>query len=91
MAAQTCVSAQTATLSSSTADSVTFSGTGNRLRITAHDNALYVRFDGTTAVAAADNTHFVNGGETREFFIGLGKVCTLVNASSDTLYTAELV
>jgi hypothetical protein len=61
MAAQTCVNTQHATLSGTTADSITFTGSGSSLCITNRDttNTLYFRCDGTTAVAAADETYVV--------------------------------
>lgn len=64
--AQTCVRVQTATLSTTTADSVTFSGGGTSLAITNHDAAqkLYFRTDGVTAVSAADENYVVLPGAT---------------------------
>lgn len=62
MAAQTCIQAQHATLSGSTADSVTFSGVGTELCVTNRDstNTLYFSVAaGVTAVAAADDTYVV--------------------------------
>jgi hypothetical protein len=55
--AQTAVYVQSATLSTTTADTVTFSGHGKTLAVTNRDstNTLYFTIDGTTtAVAAAD-------------------------------------
>lgn len=62
MAAQTAIRTQHATLSGTTADSVTLSHTsGSELTVTNHDatTTLYFRQDGTTAVAAADETYHV--------------------------------
>lgn len=61
MAAQTCAVAQTATLSTTVADSITFSSTGTSLCVTNHDasNKLYFRVDGVTAVGAADDNYVV--------------------------------
>lgn len=68
MAAQTCVHAQTATLSTTVADAITFTGKGKKLMVTNHDatTALYFRIDGTTAVSAADENYVVLPGETTE-------------------------
>lgn len=61
MAAQTCAKTQHATLSTTVADSITFTGTGAYLCVTNRgavgDAALYFTFDGTTAVSAADETY----------------------------------
>jgi len=60
MAAQTCIRAQTATLTATTADGITFSdGAHNRLRVTNHHatEKLYVRLDATTPVAEADENY----------------------------------
>jgi hypothetical protein len=65
MAAQTAIYAQHATLSSTTADSVTFSGTGSTICVTNRDttNTLYFTVNSTatvvTAVAAADESFVV--------------------------------
>ena len=61
MAAQTAIYAQHATLTGTTADSITYSGRGSFLCITNRDttNTLYFTITGTTAVAAADETFVV--------------------------------
>ena len=61
MAAQTCINTQHATLTSTTADMITFSGVGSRLYVTNRDttNTLYFTLNGVTAVAAADQTFAV--------------------------------
>lgn len=61
MTAQTCIMTQHATLSGTTADTVTFSGSGSSLCITNRDatNTLYFTMNGATAVAAADETYVV--------------------------------
>jgi len=66
MAAQTCAVAQTATLSTTVADSITFTGKGNSLIVTNHDAAqnLFFRVDGTTAVGSADDNYVVRPGQT---------------------------
>lgn len=60
MTAQTCIFAQHATLSTTVADSVTFSGQGSTLCITNRDSSvtLYFTMNGT-AVSAADDTYAV--------------------------------
>lgn len=71
MAAKTPARSVHATLSTTTADSVTWTGGGpyNRIQVTNGDatNLLYVRFDGVTAVAAADGTYKVPVSSTRTF------------------------
>jgi hypothetical protein len=66
MAAHTCGVAQHATLSGTTADSITFTGSGSSLAIQNQHatNLLYFRLDGTTAVGAADDTYSVQAGQT---------------------------
>lgn len=66
MASQTCVVAQTATLSTTVADLITFSGKGNNLIVTNHDgtNNLFFRPDGVTAVGSADENYVVRPGQT---------------------------
>jgi hypothetical protein len=66
MAAQTCAVAQTATLSTTVADTITFTGKGNNLIVTNHDgtNNLFFRVDGTTAVGSADDNYVVRPGQT---------------------------
>ena len=61
MAAQTAINTQHATLTGTTADSITFSGNGSFLCVTNRDatNTLYFTFNGVTAVAAADETFVV--------------------------------
>lgn len=51
--AQTCAVAQHATFSTTTADTVAFTGTGSYLCVTNRDatNTVYFRVDGVTAVA----------------------------------------
>lgn len=68
MAAQTCVHSQTATLTGTTADSITFSGTGGKLMVTNHHatELLFFRFDGTTAVGSADENYVCRPGQTVE-------------------------
>jgi hypothetical protein len=67
MAAQTCIHTKHATLSTTTADTIKFSGAGSTLAITNRDatNTLYFRFDGVTAVAAADETFVVMPSQTK--------------------------
>jgi len=91
MAAQTCATAQHATLSGSTADSVTFTGNGNTLCVTnrAASASLYFRFDGTTAVADADDTYIVLAGQSKTLSGHWGKpVISLVGSSN--AYSVEL-
>jgi hypothetical protein len=92
MAAQTCVHTQHATLSSTTADSITFSGTGTTLCITNRDasDIVYFRFDGTTAVAAADETYVVlpNNFKTIQMHSMGGLVVSVVGDGG--AYSAEL-
>jgi hypothetical protein len=66
MAAQTCGVAQHATLSGTTADSITFTGRGKSLAVqNKHATEyLYFRFDGTTAVGLADDNYSVAPGQT---------------------------
>lgn len=66
MATHTCGVAQHATLSGTTADSITFIGKGSSLAVqNQHASVvLYFRFDGTTAVSAADDTYAVQAGQT---------------------------
>lgn len=61
MAAQTAVFAQHATLSGTTADTVTFTGTGSNIAVTNRDASvtLYFTVNGATAVSAADETFVV--------------------------------
>lgn len=92
MADQTCVNAQHATLSGTTADSVTFSGSGSDIAVTNRDSSvlLYFRVDGTTAVAAADETFVVLPLQTkilRRRPSGLAVVSIVGNGNS---YSAEL-
>lgn len=90
MAAQTCVNAQHATLSSTTADSVTFSGTGSEIAVTNRDTSttLYFRVDATTAVAAADNTFAVLPLQTKVVRAAGAKVISVVGNGNS--YSAEL-
>jgi hypothetical protein len=71
MAAKTPARSVHATLSGTTADSITWTGGGpyGTVNVQNRDgtNVLYVRFDGTTAVAAADGTYAVAVNSTRTF------------------------
>lgn len=70
MAAQTCVQSQHATLTTTTADTILFSGNGPYIRIINKDasTALYASAPAidvaalTTPVSAADNTFYVAPG-----------------------------
>jgi len=90
MAAQTCVNAQHATLSTTTADSVTFSGTGANIAVTNRDasTTLYFRIDGTTAVSAADETFVVLPLQTKVISAAGTKVISVVG--NGNAYSAEL-
>lgn len=61
MAAVTGVKSAHATLTSTTADTVTLTGAGKYMRVANRHatEALWFRDDGTTAVAAADENYFV--------------------------------
>lgn len=64
MAAVTGVQAASATLSGTTADTVTLTGRGSKLIVTNHDvdTPLYFTLNGTTAVAQADENYAVAPG-----------------------------
>jgi hypothetical protein len=91
MAAQTAVRAQHATLTTTAADAITFSGVGSKVRVTNHDatTSLYFRVDGTTAVSLADETFVVLPGQSREVFLGINRVVSVVG--NGNVYSAELV
>ncbi len=91
MAAQTCVRSQHATLSTTTADTVTFSGGGNTLAITNHHASvnLYFRMDGTTAVSLADETYVVLPGQSKTLSIN-GIPPTVSIVGNGNVYSAEV-
>lgn len=72
MAAQTCIQAQHATLTTTTADTILFSGNGGYFRITNRDAsvALYCSIparivaDLVTPVSAADDTFYIAAGSS---------------------------
>ena len=68
MAAYSVETAKHATLVAATEDTVTFTHRGRTLVIRNRDasggDTLYFRFDGTAAVAAADNTYVLTPGQT---------------------------
>lgn len=66
MAAVTGTKACSATLTSTTADTVTLTGHGKRLYVSNRDatNHLFFRIDGTTAVAAEDENFAVSPDST---------------------------
>ena len=90
MAAQTCAVAQHATLSTTVADSVAFTGKGNSTCVTNHDttNLLYFRFDGTTAVGAADDTYVVRPGQAKVIPYGVASISVV---GSGNAYSVEIV
>lgn len=96
MAAKTPARSVHATLSTTVADSVTWTaGTGyqgpyNTVIIENRDasNVLYVRFDGTTAVAAADNTYVVPASAFRIFSFPGGN-SSLSVVGSGNAYSVE--
>lgn len=67
MATDSAVRSVTNTLSGTTADTVTLTQAWPAIEVTNHDAAdlIYFRQDGTTAVAAADNTTLVLPGQTK--------------------------
>lgn len=69
MAAVDGVMSAHATLSGTTADTVTLSGDGSVLAICNHHatEKLWARFDGTVAVALADETYVILPGQTKVF------------------------
>ena len=90
MAAQTCVKAQHATLSTTVADSVTFSGHGTTLAVTNNDatTTLYCRMDGVTAVSLADDTYEILPKQTKSFQIMGSPALSVVG--SGNAYSAEI-
>src|SRR5678815_4118395 len=100
MAAQTCVFAQHATLSGSTADSVTFSGRGSTLRVINKDssNALYftpgtLQSDGATAVVAvgaADETFYVAPGQSLSIAVNPNRALKISIVGNGNAYGAEV-
>jgi hypothetical protein len=91
MAAQSAVTCQHATLSTTVADLVTFSGTGRSLAVTNRDASvtLYFRLDGTTAVSAADETYVVLPLQTKILEIsGYGPKVSIVG--NGNAYSAEI-
>ena len=93
--AQTTAHTQHATLSTTTADSVTFTGVGKYLSVTNHavsgEANLYFRLDGTTAVSLADNTYVVLPGQAKVLgpgFFGPGTVVSIVG--SGNVYSVEI-
>lgn len=90
MAAQTCNRAQHATLSGTTADSVTFSAFGSEIAVTNRDASvtLYFRQDGTTAVSAADETYVVLPLQTKVVPYQRGVVSVVGNGNA---YSVELI
>jgi hypothetical protein len=80
MAAQTCKYAQHATLSGTTADSVTFTSAvdGGTVSVTNRDasNTLYFTVNGATAVALADETYAVL--PLQSFGVSVGPTSALV-------------
>lgn len=92
MAAQSCVRTQHATLSGGTADTITFSGEGNVLCVTNRhaSNTMYFRFDGTAAVAAADETYVVLPLSSKTVTGGNFGSNTLSVIGTDNPYSVEI-
>lgn len=92
MAAQTCIRTQHATLSGSTADSVTFSGKGTTLCVTNRhaSNTLYFRLGDATAVAAADETYVVLPLTSKIITGGSFGSNVLSIVGTDNPYSAEI-
>ena len=90
MAAQTCAVTQHATLSTTVADTITFTSPGNSLCVTNHDTVqlLYFRFDGTTAVGAADDTYVVRPGQAKVIPYGCASLSIV---GSGNAYSAEQI
>jgi len=74
------------TLSGTTADTVTVTSTTTSSRgqvINRSSAAIYLRFDGSAAVAAADGTVVLPAGLVYEWFIGSGTATVSVVGSGD--------
>lgn len=95
MAAQTAVNAQHATLSGSTADSVTFSGQGSTLAVTNRhaSNVMYFKVIGSGAsaiTAAADDTLVVLAGTTKTITAPCVGSLIVSIVGTDNPYSAEI-
>jgi ribosomal protein L14 len=95
MAAQTTAVAQHATLSTTVADSVVFTGVGKYLCVTNHAASgganLYFRADGTTAVSLADNTYVVLPQQAKVIGPSMfGPATRLSIVGSGNVYSAEI-
>lgn len=73
-------------------DTVTFTGSGRYISVLNRSGTdpLYVRFDGTDAVAGADNSHVVLKSVRRDFFVGSKRVVSLQGAENPQSYIVEL-
>lgn len=67
MATDSAIRSVTNTLTATTADTITLNQRWPAVEITNHDGttALYIRMDGTAAVAEADNTTVIPAGMTK--------------------------
>ncbi len=94
MAAQALIRTQHATLSGTTADTLTFSGHGSTLAVTNHAASgganLYFRMDGTTAVSLADETFVVLPQQTK-VVPWQARNSTVSIVGSGNVYSAELI
>ena len=85
MAAVAGIRSAHATLSADTADTVTLSGGARkRAEVVAHDGICYFRKDGTTAVAAADETEVVLSGERLSINLPDSGAISIIGASGET-------
>lgn len=93
MAAQTAVVAQHATLSGTTADTVTFSGGGSTLCVTNRDSSvtLYFTISGTAAVSAADDTYVVLPLQAKVVPFSPTSVHTVSIVGNGNAYSAEII
>jgi hypothetical protein len=92
MAAQTAVTAQHATLSGTTADTVTFSAKGDTIAVTNRDAAtsLYFTYNGATAVSLADDTFVVLPLQTKTIKakgVGVGVISLVGNGNAYSVET----
>lgn len=84
------VKAKHATLSAATVATVTFTGSGNTVRVRNRGTAgdIYFTVDGSTPVSAADDTYFCGPGEN-VVVSTQGKVVKLISSGTPD-YSVEL-
>lgn len=93
MATDSAVRSVTNTLTTTVADTVTLTQAWPSVDVTNHstDTAMYIRYDGTTAVGGADGTTVILAGQSKVIQGGLTGAGTIVISvvGSGNTYTIE--